>query len=62
MRPTRKGMADYSTGELIDYVEAMDRKVKKAPAFIRRTSYVTWAANSSAICSEIQRRQFKDMT
>ena len=57
MKATVTGMAGYSTQELMDYVERTDHKIKKAPAFIRRTSFAEWNSNSAAICSEIQKRQ-----
>ena len=57
MMATKTGMAEYSTQELIDYVERTDQKVKKAPAFIRRNSFTRWKSVSAAICSEIQKRQ-----
>jgi|TARA_R110000744_G_scaffold14767_1_gene41853 hypothetical protein len=57
MKATVTGMAGYSTQELIDYVESTDKKVKTAPAFIRRTSFSRWNSNSAAICAEIQKRQ-----
>jgi hypothetical protein len=57
MKATATGMANYSTQELIDHVERTDKKVKAAPAFIRRTSFSGWKSNSAAICAEIQKRQ-----
>jgi hypothetical protein len=57
MKATTTGMASYSTQELIDYVEKTDLKIKKAPAFIRRTSFSGWESYSAAICAEIQKRQ-----
>ena len=57
MKATATGMAEYSTQELIDYVERTDKKYVKAPAFIRRTSFSGWESTSAAVRSEIQKRQ-----
>ena len=57
MKATKTGMAEYSTQELIDYVEKTDKNFEAAPSFIKRTSYAKWKGNSAAICAEIQKRQ-----
>ena len=56
MRATREGMKGYTIEQLTAFVENTDAKYKKAPAFIRRTSYERWKSNSAAICAEIQIR------
>jgi hypothetical protein len=49
-------MKEYSTDELIAYVERTDAKYKKASKFIRRNSFSNWKNASAAICAEIQKR------
>ncbi len=53
---TRKQMTEYTIDELMAYVERKDKQYKKAPAFIRRTSFSNWNNTSAAICAEIQSR------
>jgi hypothetical protein len=53
---TRNQMTEYTTAELVAYVERKDEQYKKAPAFIRRTSFSNWNNTSAAICAEIQSR------
>jgi len=56
IRATQSGMRDYASEELLAYVERIDAKYKKAPAFIKRTSYARWKSDSIAIGDEIQLR------
>ena len=56
IQATKIGMQDYTIEQLIAYVERTDAKYKKAPAFIKRTSFARWKSNSAAICAEIQIR------
>jgi hypothetical protein len=53
---TKDGMKSFTTKELEAHVIAVDAKVKAAPAFIRRTSYVRWPSDRSAIVHEIAKR------
>ena len=61
MKATKSGMAAYTTQELIDHVKSTDAKYKKAPAFIKRTSFARWASNSAAIAAEIQTRMLTNI-
>ena len=61
MKATKSGMATYTTQELIDYVKTTDAKYKKAPSFIKRTSFTRWASNSAAITAEIQARMLTNI-
>lgn len=53
---TKKGMSEYTTKELYDYVKRMDAKYEKAPKFIKRTSLMNYKSNAAAISNEISRR------
>jgi len=56
MNATKSGMSEYTTQELLDYVERTDAKQAKAPAIIRRTSFQRWTSNRSAILREVAAR------
>ena len=56
MKATKESMKGYTIEQLIAYVERTDAKYKKAPAFIKRTSFARWKRNSTAICAEVQIR------
>tara|TARA_R110000764_G_scaffold17111_3_gene47105 strand:- start:474 stop:665 length:192 start_codon:yes stop_codon:yes gene_type:complete len=58
---TKKGMSDYTTQELYEYVEKVNAKYEAAPAFIKRTSFIHWKNNEVAICREIQTRVLGDV-
>ena len=56
MKATKTEMKKYTIEELENYVARTDEKFRKAPKFIRRTSFTRWPGNRAAILREIDTR------